>query len=617
MEYNEIIELKNGANFYRCDLHVHTSQSLCYKDKNATAEDIINEAKIKGINLIAITDHNDIGNIEEYIKIGKEKGVYVLPGLEITCNGGRRGIHIIALFDESINRDKIIDLLTQIGITSELRGKEEAITNCTIEDVLKYIKKLNGLTIAAHADSTFGIIDDLEGKTRIKIIKNNDLDCIELNDTSIKNRKYFDGKDKYYKRKIPCVQSSDAHCLSEIGNKKCRLKMDLPSLEGIRQAFIDSDSRIKLEEEVLLSYNKIIGMNIQGGFLDNQVVHLNSNLNCLIGGRGTGKSTFIELLRYTLDNMPNNIEYRDRRLKMIENVLRNGQVTVYIKDKNNELFTIQRRIDTEPVIYDSNGTIIKTKVGELFSIISFGETELEQLSYDSDSQLHIIDNFIRNINDLKNFENTTISELEINRKVIISSEDMLLSLNDNKTELDSVNSKLDILKTHGFEERLKMKTLIEIETNFVNKIIEMLVNIEEVFDKYNIFDDLSDKYKDLLKDIKLSELPNFKKIKEIIKLYKNIEKVFYNYKINDYKKIIKAKDDIEKIYEDIKINYIELEKSTIPLFKEIESEGLTEAANTYIRLKKRKEELKQVPSKLKKENKILRKILPRNYNEKA
>jgi energy-coupling factor transporter ATP-binding protein EcfA2 len=97
--------------------------------------------------------------------------------------------------------------------------------------------------------------------------------------------------------------SSDAHTLSALGKnaagnrKLTRLKMEGLSFAALRVALEDSTARVRIEETIPADVPRFIGMRISGGFLANQVVRFNKNLNCIIGGRGTGKSTLIESLR--------------------------------------------------------------------------------------------------------------------------------------------------------------------------------------------------------------------------------------------------------------------------------------------------------------------------------
>jgi AAA15 family ATPase/GTPase len=81
----------------------------------------------------------------------------------------------------------------------------------------------------------------------------------------------------------------------------CFIKMSALSIEGLRQAFLDPESRIRLNKGAPPeSHAEFIAMAWQGGFLDGTRLHLNGNLNVLVGGRGTGKSTIVESLRYVM-----------------------------------------------------------------------------------------------------------------------------------------------------------------------------------------------------------------------------------------------------------------------------------------------------------------------------
>ena len=593
MSINKILTTENGANFYRCDLHIHTPCSLCYKDKSVKIEDIINKAKLENIDLIALSDHNDVGNIEKAIEIGKREGVVVLPGVEITSIGGKRGIHFLAIFDTSIKKEQILDLLTKIGLDTEKRGKEESITDCTIDELFSRIKKLNGICIAAHADSSQGIIDDLKGNQRINVVKNENLDCIELIDIS--NAKYFDGTDPNYKRQIPCIHCSDAHSIDEIGTRITRLKMDKPCLEGIRQAFLDPESRIKFDEdENLKPYPKLMGMHINGGFLDDLIIKFNPNLNCLIGGRGTGKSTTIELLRYVLDSLPDLEEYRKIRLDMVKNLLGRGEILLLLKTKDDDLLKIERKFDEEPRIYDVNNNELSIKATSLFPLVVFGETELEKISYDLMSQLSIIDNFSIGVGELLKEENNIIEYLKQNRETIKKEKILLAGFEGEFAEKVEVEAKLKMLEKYNFDDRLQKQKLIEKEKSFITGIDNILKIISERINIDDKCDYISKNYEKILNDLNLKELPNYKIIESIIYHFDRFIKYFEKRKKNDLDYINGINDSITKITLRLYKRHINQEKKTLDIFKELESEGIDEAGKTFLDLQAKRTRLNQV-----------------------
>jgi predicted metal-dependent phosphoesterase TrpH len=71
----------------KADLHVHTTYS---KDSLITPKDLVYYAKKRGLNAVAITDHNQLDGA---FKIAKETDFLIVPGMEVSSNDG----HIVAL----------------------------------------------------------------------------------------------------------------------------------------------------------------------------------------------------------------------------------------------------------------------------------------------------------------------------------------------------------------------------------------------------------------------------------------------------------------------------------------------------------------------------------------
>ena len=85
----------------KIDLHMHTS----YSDGQHSPEELIIKAKEAGIDMISITDHDTVDGIEESIEIGKQYGVEIIPGLEISSDIRDREVHILGYFFDPNNRE--------------------------------------------------------------------------------------------------------------------------------------------------------------------------------------------------------------------------------------------------------------------------------------------------------------------------------------------------------------------------------------------------------------------------------------------------------------------------------------------------------------------------------
>lgn len=152
----------------RADLHIHTILSPC-GDIEMTPSFIVKKAKEKGLDLIAITDHNSTRQCEEVVRIGKREGVEVLCGAEITT---KEEVHVIALVDYSVRnllQEWIESYLPKIPNNEEYFGYQLVVNemeevlyqeptllisalNRSIDQTEEFIHSIGGLFIPAHID---------------------------------------------------------------------------------------------------------------------------------------------------------------------------------------------------------------------------------------------------------------------------------------------------------------------------------------------------------------------------------------------------------------------------------------------------------------------------------
>src|SRR5579864_622062 len=121
----------SGARFYKADFHIHTPKSSDYKDKAIMPVDVVNGALSKGLDMIAVTDHNSAEWVDVVRAAAKGTKLAVFPGVEITtplC-------HLLAVFDLGTPKNVLDDLLSSVGISSDKRGKEDAVSE-ELESVL-------------------------------------------------------------------------------------------------------------------------------------------------------------------------------------------------------------------------------------------------------------------------------------------------------------------------------------------------------------------------------------------------------------------------------------------------------------------------------------------------
>ena len=309
---DQIAGLPSGACFYRADLHIHSlNGSHDVSDAAMTVDAIVTTSILEELSLIAITDHNEIVNVESAIKAAHGSSVTVIPGVELSTPEG----HLLVYF---ATVDDLASFYGKLGFA----GKGTANYRCqtSLLECLNKINPTKGYAILAHVDAEGGLEKKVQGNPPHKrdIITHPSLLGIELRsvgsdisyaDSDPDPGRRFLGRERIdalplgNKQFLARVLFSDAHSVSALGKNAAgkrritRMKMDSPSFAGVRVALQDADARIRIEENIPQSFPYVMGMSLEGNFLDRQVVHFSRNLNCIIGGRGAGKSTAFEAIR--------------------------------------------------------------------------------------------------------------------------------------------------------------------------------------------------------------------------------------------------------------------------------------------------------------------------------
>ncbi|WP_169249173.1 ATP-binding protein [Candidatus Competibacter phosphatis] len=175
-------------------------------------------------------------------------------------------------------------------------------------------------------------------------------------------------------RDIACLHAADVNCDEDLAKPaaSCFIKMTEPSIEALIQAFLDPESRIRLAEPKS-SYAEIEAIAIDNGYFDGLRLHLSNNLNAIIGGRGTGKSTLIECIRYALELQPIGEDARKAHTALVRNALENGGM-VYLRVRSaaqlGRCFTISRRYGEPAEVRDEYSQLSRLSPSTLLPAIA-------------------------------------------------------------------------------------------------------------------------------------------------------------------------------------------------------------------------------------------------------
>lgn len=355
-----------GARWFKADLHIHTVDDLeggrakfpagingppdAEETLAAYARQFLQKAAANEVQVLGVTPHSTrvssgaetsaVWRIVDEWNNGldddgepfREKIYAVFPGFEPSLKQGSAGLHLLFLFDPEIGRDlylKAFDVV--MGEISPWRDKQLQISSRSAGEIFRALRDLRKrerpqttdgkqswsyIVLAPHIDSDKGLLQAQKSQV-LQVFQHDEVAGLELGDQklpkdSLQNRRWLE--EGMARHRQAFFHGSDAYTVQDIGNRHTWFKLASPKIEALRQAFIASDSRIRIAYEKDSDGNLIelcnppdVTVN-QRPWLKSVMVRgrasffngpfqLSPDLTCVIGGSMTGKSTFLDGLR--------------------------------------------------------------------------------------------------------------------------------------------------------------------------------------------------------------------------------------------------------------------------------------------------------------------------------
>lgn len=326
-----------GAHFYRTDFQVHTPRDGTWAGDRPTSDDdrkqfaveLVIECRRRDLHAIAITDHHDFAFFP-YVReaalaeqrsdgspVQPEERLVVFPGLELTLGVPCQAL---LLLDADFPVDQLGLVLTALAIDEidkdapslpPVQRLEHLDTLAKIHEELDRREWLRHryILLPNVTDGGYGTLmrKHMHGKYKEMPCVGGYLDGTVQTKVGDGNRRIFAGLEPAWgNKRIALFQTSDSRSstFADLGKNSTWVKWATPTAEALRQACLAEESRITQDRPCLpTTYVTRISVS-NSRFMGPIELELNPQYNAIIGGRGTGKSSCLEYLRWALCDQP-------------------------------------------------------------------------------------------------------------------------------------------------------------------------------------------------------------------------------------------------------------------------------------------------------------------------
>lgn len=562
-----VLDLPNGARFYRVDLHNHTPSDDHFhcagypvdtdEQRQVFAGHYVRYLKEnQGIEIVGITEHNDVSWLPYIQDAARREGLIVFPGVELGTNDGKRQVHILALFDPHTPADDIDHFMSSLDLVPKKRFHTDGsprLTACDVPDLIARIVESDGLPIAAHASSKNGLFHEMEGESRILAYTTPYLIAVEIpgQRTMLPDfeLRLVNGElENYANKDVACLNHSDGRCVDEphpddrpsIGSRFTHVKLSDHSIEALRQAFQDHESRVRLQGEYREeAYPRLLGLVIENGFLSGKpqagqaapfMIHFNPNLNAIIGGRGTGKSALLEAIRYVFDLEPRTDDTCKQHRTLVDNTLdADARLTAFYELSDGTQYKITRVKGHPPRVYDvATGEEKQVHPRQILPVgvpvEVYGQKEIFEISKDVAFQLNLLDTYaVERLSDLRQREEELLRWLTSNADDILRLQEEIARAEDQLQQLEGVRLEVERMEKHQATGQLERKKHAEREKALLEQVERgVAVQLEALAE----FKQVREVLRDLLPEDIEEELPHADTLESQAALLERIDRLF-------------------------------------------------------------------------------------------
>lgn len=483
-----MIEHYTKARFWKCALQVNPTGYIAYRggDHGMTEAqynlELVRIAKENEIKVIGLANHGNVDDVDAIRKLMNDNDILVFPGFEIATT---EKAHFVCLFPEDSSTVQLNRYLGALGLTNPTNGVWPS--NFGGNDLLAKVEDLGGFAFAAHCTDDNGVL-----YRKLNHVWQNPLLKAAQIPGALDDLKNADG-DGYrqillnntpeYRRenRVAIINAKDVETPETLANPKasCLIKMTRPCFESFKLAFQDPESRVRLNSDVAEKYySRIESLKVTGGYLDEVQIEFSEHLNAIIGGRGTGKSTLLECIRFCLQLKPIGKNAQKQHDEIIKENLGKAKARVELVIRpsrmNGKRFTIARRYGESASVKDENGNLSTFTPSDLLPGIEiYGQNEIYEIAQDKASQRQLLTRFLEaGKEDGETRIQETLRKLAENRKKLLEAKTNVAAIEDEVARLPKLEEQLGQFKTLDLEDKLKMLPLLEAEKRIQKRATE-------------------------------------------------------------------------------------------------------------------------------------------------
>ncbi len=472
-----------GAVFHRCALQVNP-----HRDGEAPshAAAIVAKAVELGVSVLAVIGPGSVSGVAALRAATAGQGITLFPGFELTA---AEGLHVLCIYPPGTDEEQLERFLGTFG--GGLAAPSTDPSSASFENVLTRVRLQGGVAIAAPAapDGLFNVLSAQAWRSEDLLAVRIPGPVEELPEDA---RYILENRNADYRRAHPAgdkqavavVSAKDVATAADLEHPAatCRIKMSEVSIEGLRQAFLDPDSRIRLNrqdgEAEAEAHTELLTLAWEGGFLDGANISLNPNLNVLVGGHGAGKSTIIESLRYVLALDPVGEEAGKAHNGIVRHVLRSGtKVSLRVRCYRpaTREYLIERTVPNPPVVRDENGLVSNLPPADILPRVEvYGQHEISELARSGEKLTRLLDRFTQSDPSMARRKAGLRRDLRKTREALLDVQAELRHIEERLAALPGLEETLERFREVGLEDRLRGRSLLVRGEQVMDSIPERL-----------------------------------------------------------------------------------------------------------------------------------------------